>query len=302
MAKPKVIIVAKRTALDRYHDEGEDPRVRRLLRKADPSVRRWQPAHAAHIATLALVQKTLQRLGAEVWTVHGAGGRFDGKGVALVVTVGGDGTLLAASHNVSDIPLLGVNSSPKHSVGYFCAAQRSNVEQLLERALRGGLRAVALSRMRVDVDGRHVSNRVLNEALFCHAIPAATSRYILRFGRQAEEQTSSGVWIGTAAGSTGALRSAGGRVRALTSRGLQCVVREPYAGAGRLYELRRLDIPEGSTLRVQSKIQDACLFLDGPFKRVRVALGETMTFRVSDEPLLVLGINAARKRKRDDDR
>jgi NAD+ kinase len=296
MARPKVIIIAKRTALDRFLEEGRDPRIERLLARSDPSVRRWQPAHDDHKGTLALVQRTLARLGADVWTVHGAGGRFDSKGVSLVVSVGGDGTLLAASHNIGDTPLLGVNSAPKHSIGYFCAAQRNNVEQMLERALKGRLRAVELTRMRVDLGGREVSNRVLNEALFCHAIPAATSRYIVRFGRRREEQRSSGVWIGTAAGSTGAIRSAGGRVRALSSGALQAVVREPYYGSDPPFTLQRLDIPERRSLEIQSKMQDACLFLDGPFKRVRVALGETMTFSASPEPLRVLGIKRSRRK------
>jgi hypothetical protein len=56
-----------------------------------------------------------------------------------------------------------------------------------------------------------------------------------------------------------------------------------------------LDIPDGKVLEIQSKMQDACLFLDGPFKRVRVALGETMTFAASPERLHVLGI--ARRRR-----
>jgi NAD+ kinase len=295
MARPKVIIVAKRTALDRFNEEGRDPRIERLLESADPSVRRWKPAHDDHRGTLALVQRTLTGLGAEVWTVHGAGGRFDSKGVSLVVSVGGDGTLLAASHNIGDTPLLGVNSSPKHSIGYFCAAQRENVEDLLARALSGRLPAVELTRMRVVVDGRQVSSRVLNEALFCHAIPAATSRYIVRFSRRREEQSSSGVWIGTAAGSTGALHSAGGKVRPLTSAALQAVVREPYFGSGPPFRLQRWDIPERASLEIQSKMQDACLFLDGPFKRVRVALGETMTFSRSPEPLNVLGLKRRRR-------
>jgi NAD+ kinase len=294
MARPKVIIVAKRTALDRFLEEGRDPRIERLLERSDPSVRRWQPAHDDHKGTLALVQRTLAKLGAEVWTVHGAGGRFDSKGVSLVVTVGGDGTLLAASHNIGDTPLLGVNSAPKHSIGYFCAAQRNNVAELLEGALAGRVRPVELTRMSVMVDGRQASTRVLNEALFCHAIPAATSRYIVRFGRRREEQRSSGVWIGTAAGSTGALHSAGGKIRALTSKALQAVVREPYYGSGPAFRLQRLDIPELASLEIQSKMQDACLFLDGPFKRVRVALGETMTFSASPEPLRVLGIKRRR--------
>ena len=75
--------------------------------------------------------------------------------------------------------------------------------------------------MRVELNGESLHDRVLNEALFCHASPAATSRYILRVARADgaepdvladEEQKSSGLWVGPAAGSTAAQRSAGGSV------------------------------------------------------------------------------------------
>jgi NAD+ kinase len=298
MPRPKVVIVAKRTALQRYVEEGRDPRVRRLLERSDPSVKRWRNAHDDHINALKLVEQTLKDLGANTWLVSGAGGQFDSRGLAFVVSVGGDGTLLAASHNVSNVPVLGVNSSPNHSIGFFCAARRSNVKELLKKALSGTLPSVELARMQVEVNRRVVSKRVLNEALFCHDIPAATSRYIIRFGRRREEQRSSGLWVGTAAGSTGALRSAGGRVMPLTARELQVITREPFAGDRIDYELCRFLVPEKKRVTVQNKMHDACLFLDGPFKRVTVALGETMHFSVSDEPLNVLALSRHRRRSR----
>ena len=53
---------------------------------------------------------------------------------------------------------------------------------------------------------------VLNDILICHHNPGAMSRYYLTVGRVREEQRSSGVWIATAAGSSGGLHSAGGKV------------------------------------------------------------------------------------------
>src|ERR1019366_7356859 len=49
---------------------------------------------------------------------------FLAEGHDLVVTVGGDGTLLAASHGIGPgIGLLGVNSAPSHSLGFFWRAR-----------------------------------------------------------------------------------------------------------------------------------------------------------------------------------
>src|SRR5690606_40113643 len=100
--------------------------------------------------------------------------------VSLVVTVGGDGTLLAASHSVHDVPILGVNSAPRYSVGVFCAARAQGIRKTLADALEGRLPETRFSRMAVSVNGQVRSERVLNEALFCHAVPAATSNYILQ--------------------------------------------------------------------------------------------------------------------------
>jgi NAD+ kinase len=140
---------------------------------------------------------------------------------------------------------------------------------------------------------------VLNEALFCHAIPAATSRYIVSFGGKSEEQRSSGVWVSTAAGSTGAARSAGGRLLPFTSRKLQLIVREPYLEARReteplQIELDRVTIDPPEALTLLSKMEDARLYLDGPYRQMPVGLGDRVVCCVSNEPLNVYGLGRRR--------
>src|SRR5690606_26492133 len=120
-----------------------------------------------------------------------------------------------------------------------CAARRANLGPMLSRALSRELKSLHLARMAVKINGVTRSERVLNEALFCHTEPAATSTYILKVGRRREEQKSSGLWVGPPAGSTAAIRSAGGKVLPLSARQLQMVVREPYMGDGRRYQLLR---------------------------------------------------------------
>jgi NAD+ kinase len=242
------------------------------------------------------VRTALTELGAKADFYEGSRARIEGT-YDLVVTVGGDGTVLGASHQLgADVPLLGVNSAPASSVGFFCAAKKGAVLAPLSAALAGKLRGVVLSRMRVELNDAVVHNRVLNEALLCHASPAATSRYILRIvgdgATQEEEQKSSGIWIGPAAGSTAAQRSAGGRVLPLTSKKLQFVVREPYHGDGdgvaqRLF-LGLID--EDQRLEVWSKMRTARLFLDGHHDEREVGIGDRVVFRRSDETLTILGL------------
>lgn len=295
MNRPHVIVIGKRTAYRRFIEDEGDPRARSLIKKKDPSVATWLASHKEHSRTMEEVEKELDRLGAKTLYLQRAHAAFDTSDAALVIAVGGDGTLLAASHNVSGVPILGVNSAPSHSVGFFCAAQRSNFQSYLGRALEGKLRALRLTRMTVSLNGRMRSKRVLNEALYCHSSPAATSRYILHAGSKQEEQRSSGIWIGPAAGSTAAQHSAGGRVLPLSSSLLQLVVREPYAPYGK-FKLLKFVVGPANEVVVQSKMDDATLYLDGPHRTVSVRLGDVVSFGVSDEPLSVLGLQARKRR------
>lgn len=294
VSRPLVVVVAKRSLYDRAVRERRDPRIMALFQRRDVSVANWRKAHLEHERTLKKVQRVLRSLGVTVTTLRGPGVVFDASEAKLVVTVGGDGTLLAASHHVGTVPILGVNSSPNHSVGFFCPAHPDNVESILTAALEGSLRSVSLSRMQVSVNQRVCSRRVLNEALFSHVNPAATSRYFVIFKDRREEQRSSGVWVGTAAGSTGATRSAGGRVLPFDSRRLQLVVREPYIEPGDAYTFDRLIIEPGDHVTLLSKMEDARLYLDGPYRQVPVALGDRVVCSISDEPLTVLGLGRRR--------
>ena len=297
-AKPRkrVGIVAKRSAWTIHVEEGGDDRLRRLVAREDPTVAALVASHLQHQRTVLEVQEALAAEGAEAAFLLRAGDAFDASGLDLVVTVGGDGTLLGASHFVPDgVPVLGINSAPAHSVGFFCGATSGELASAIRAALAGELRRTVLTRMEVRVNDQVVAARVLNDALFCHASPAATSRYILQLGEREEQQKSSGFWIGPAAGSTAAQRSAGGRVLPLMSKQLQLVVREPYTPHDETYEIRHALIPPGEKLIVRSKIHEARIFVDGPDTVVELGYGDVTEFTQAPEPLVVLGIASRRK-------
>lgn len=293
--RPKVAVVSKRSAYRERVEEQKDGRIKRLLAAGDPSVARMRVSHDEHEATMVEVLKTLSKLGVDIVFQGRAGEAFDSTELDLVITVGGDGTLLSASHSVASVPILGINSAPSSSVGFFCGAQSANAAAAIGRALRGEMRRAVLTRMQVRQNGEIVHARVLNEALFCHVSPAATSRYLVCFGDQEEEQKSSGFWIGPAAGSTAAQRSAGGHVLPLTSKDLQLVVREPYTPYGERYALRRVRVPPAELLVVRSKMHEAKLFVDGPNRSVNVRFGDVLEFRRAAEELTVLGISPKRR-------
>jgi NAD+ kinase len=297
----RVLVLVKRTGYTKYVEQQHDQRVASLLEAHDPTVARMLPGHRDHEETVAEVREALASLGADAVFDDDLQGAHAAR-VDLVVTVGGDGTLLAASHQIgAERPILGVNSAPDHSVGFFCAAKKGAVHDALAAAFAGRLRRVSLARMRVDLNGTKLHARVLNEALFCHLSPAATSRYILRVAgadgaSDDEEQKSSGLWIGPAAGSTAAQKSAGGRVLPLASTQIQYVVREPYVPFGGKMRLVRGQVDDGGTITLRSKMRQARLFLDGEENVFEVGIGDVVTMRRSEEFLTVLGLSRTPER------
>jgi NAD+ kinase len=291
----RVIVVAKRSAYYTQVLVRQDPVYLKLLADNDPTVGSLLRAHEDHEATLAQVLKILRELAVDFRVIDAPWEPFDLRGVSLVLTVGGDGTLLVTSHQLGpDIPILGINSSPLTSVGFFCGLGPDSCVEGIPRALQGKLASIELARMEVRIDSRVVSRRVLNDALYCHQSPAATSRYVVEIEGESEDHKSSGFWVGPAAGSTAAQRSAGGRILPLSSRELQLVVREPYGYTGPM-RFARVLIPDGARMITHSKMPDGKLFLDGPHTAHDVGFGVRVTFRRSEEPLHVLGLTRRRR-------
>ena len=296
--KPRIAFLSKKSAWSTLVSP-KGGRMRSLVAKGDPTVSRLRSTHDAHERTLAELLEAFETLDVEgvhiddpLIDLHKRSNRGRGRtGFDLVVTVGGDGTLLRASHATSDVPILGINSAPSSSVGFFCGVKGGDgvsVRRAIEQALLGKLPASVLTRMRVTLGRKIVSERVLNDALFCHRSPAATSRYIIEVNGRSEEHKSSGFWVGPAAGSTAAQRSAGGKILPFKSRLLQLVVREPYTPKAEKHGLLHVLAEPGQPITVRSKMREACLFLDGPDLAFTPEYGDVLTFEESPEPLTLL--------------
>ncbi|MET0384836.1 MAG: NAD(+)/NADH kinase [Polyangiales bacterium] len=291
---PRVLVIYKKSAYQIYVRERRHAHIEQLLAARDTGALRLLRAHKDHLHSLDSAREALQRLGADAKFRHRSDDTH-AQNVDLVVTLGGDGTLLWASHLVSaNTPIIAINTAPKDSVGYFCAGTKHEIDDVLADALSGKLPSIDLTRMQVELNGTVLSKRVLNDALYCHESPAATARYGLRLGRHYEEQKSSGVWVGPAAGSSAAQRSAGGKLLPIDATDLQYVVREPYEVNGIKYALKKGLLGSKQSLKIESHMRAGRLFLDGPHTEHVVEMASKIEFRQSPEPLTVLGFRRRR--------
>lgn len=274
-----ILVVTKVTALQRFNSEPM-----KYAFVADDTLTRAKISAAAHDVAYQKLLDLLSEHYPDSRIVNVA--QLDHltiRDVRLVITLGGDGTLLTASHYVPDnIPVIAINSDPHRSFGNFCSWSIDDTEALLSTFSRDQKElevvTVAVSRMRVKVDGEVVADRILNEALFSHTCPAAMTRFKLLDQRT----SSSGIWISTGAGSTGAVSSAGGVKMSRNNINLQAVVREPWDNESRdLWSKPKL----ARTFTLTSKIADAMLYFDGPFLTVPVGIDQEVVFEVSPHSL-----------------
>lgn len=279
MKRDDCVLVNKQTALER------GGRAADLARSGDPTAWRILHADAQHHQSYEAVYRILDRSGLRFTEISlqkltdEASRRI--AEAPLVITVGGDGTLLTTSHYVRDGAILGVNSAPGDSVGFLCAADRDNFAARLESILSGSWRPITVARLAVSFDGVIVPTPALNDALIVHSSPAATTRYMIGVGEELEEQRSSGIWVSTAVGSTAGIRSAGGEVLPLRSRRIQYLVRELFREPGRTFRYRRGTLAPGESLTIASKMPQGEIYLDGARTRYEFPIGTRAEFSLS---------------------
>ncbi|WOL11147.1 putative NADH kinase isoform X1 [Canna indica] len=216
--------------------------------------------------------------------------------VDLVITVGGDGTLLQASHFLDEsIPALGVNSDPTQvdevskfsnefdatrSTGYLCAATAENFEQVLDEILEGHKIPSELSRILVSLNSHRLPTYALNDILVAHPCPASVSRFSFRIKSNRENSSdlvncrSSGLRLSTAAGSTAAMLSAGGFPMPFSSSGLQYMVREPISPRAVHSSLMHGFLKPGQLMHVAWYNQEGRIYVDGSHVQYSIQHGD----------------------------
>jgi NAD+ kinase len=200
----------------------------------------------------------------------------------IIIALGGDGTFFAACHLADEIPVLGVNSMPEHSVGFFCATDVAGLSKTLDLIKTENLRAVYLPTIGGKIDEKDIPFHAVNDILFARHTPAEVARYQISIGTKSELQKSSGVWIATGAGSTGGILSAGGKKTEITAKRLQYRVREPFAHELSGYKILNGFVGDEESIEI-IPMRDGAIYIDGPGIVCEVVEGEKLTLKLSNK-------------------
>ena len=297
----RVLVVFKKSLYQIYVLEHRNASVRRALRRKDPAAQRIARSHRAQQRALDLVKKKLAHRGVDL-TLRWRGALRQARGYDLIISVGGDGTLLDTAHRIdNDTPLLGLNSDPDTSVGRLCAATADDLDERLAAITAGRVRPQSLGRIRVRVDGQPVLGPCLNDVLFAHRSPAEMSRFELAGPVSTDEvkglepgaptlewtyTRNSGLWVCSATGSSAAMRSAAGQAMRPRSLRLQFRVREPYLPPeeARTAPLGGF-VAKGQALVLVNRMRSARLWGDGVHRRTRVEYGQVVVLDAHPVPL-----------------
>ena len=278
-----VLVLYKKSAYSIYFKEREIRSCGHTQKDMSRWMNRFKKAHDEHYATLHTVERVLGRYGIP-YTKQTRGQKTSYNRCSLIITVGGDGTFLEAARHIRQQIILGINSSPSTSVGKLCVASHKDLERIILGIIQNSCRIEAWQRLRIEVKGRR-STEALNDVLICHRNPAALSRYYLQIKGTAEQQRSSGLWISTPAGSSGAIKSAGGKILKRTDKKIQYMPRELYYGANPAYRLKGGVLEAGETIQVTSLMRNGMIFVDGAHHPLRFPFNATAKISLSPHPL-----------------
>ena len=191
----------------------------------------------------------------------------------LIITIGGDGTFLRASHAIgTDIAVVAVNSAPGTSFGHFCLSDGDGFPLVLSRIIDGSLQPSRLLRLSLAVNDVDIAVPVLNEVQVAHWHPAGTSRFRLTVDDSDYHHKGSGLIIASPSGSTGFNRSESGFILPICDRRYVFVERATFLQLGEVALMKKRIVDGSKRLTIVSEMKEGMLYVDGmhiehPFPR-----------------------------------
>jgi hypothetical protein len=286
MKLTNILLATKQTALEYYRQNYDDPKdvlpIELLERK--------KKEHDEHYASFGLVKKVLENHNIpyqRVYSPYGAYEEFQGRD--MIISVGGDGTVLNTAHYILDnTPLLTVKSEGD-SIGALCRINASRFEKAIQQILSDDFQLESWTRVEGKFGSK--SDIALNEIAVGQTFFNGMATYGLKAGGEYEEQRSSKIIVNTGAGSTAwydNVACSQGRFPP-TEKELRYVVSEDI----RVNEYKMLHgrVYPGETVEITSLMDfDGSISFDGDkSKRLySFPIGQKLYVRISDKPLNVI--------------
>jgi NAD+ kinase len=216
-------------------------------------------------------------------------GRFP-QGLDLVVSVGGDGTLLRAAHQavISGCPVLGVNMG---RMGFLTAVDEAGAVDLLERAIEGRARIEERMAVVAEAEGTDWSepqwalNEVMVEKKARHRVVRLN---VLLNGEYVTTFSGDGVIVATPTGSTGYSFSARGPI---VSPSVDCLVVTPIA-AHMVFD-RAFVIGAREKVTIEVTGEEDGLFSGDGLEALGLPVGSRVHVRTADQPARLIRSDTA---------
>ena len=179
----------------------------------------------------------------------------------VIVTIGGDGTILRAMHTASrcGIPVLGINMG---RVGFFSEIGSEDFESALERLLKGDYSVERRSMLQCFVNGERVGDCLNDYSIHRQELSSIVQLDLTVDGDSVGNVMADGLIVATPSGSTAYTMSAGGPVVAPK---LDCVLVTPVCP----HSLTIRPIVAAADSVVEAKVMSRCrLIEDGQNVRV----------------------------------
>jgi NAD+ kinase len=195
--------------------------------------------------------------------------------IDLLVTLGGDGTVLKAAKEMSKLktPILAVNMGRR---GYLTEVDPSGFEAAFTKWEKGDYQLEEQWKLSI-LHQKRLLGDALNEALLLPIIPAKMLNLNLTLrGRQVFQARADGVIVSTPTGSTAHSFSAGGPVLETSMDSVSLTLIAP------LQPVKSIVVPvkAGVQLRVAEPGPSANLVIDGRLER-EIRIGQSLSFKKS---------------------
>ncbi|MEZ0229623.1 MAG: sugar kinase [Planctomycetota bacterium] len=275
----KVVVVTKKTQLEELVERFcTRAQAAFYLEHAGLSIAEYDAAHEAYKAALELLEEELPRELKHQVVDRSFLPTFRFGEQDIVVTLGPDGLVVNTAKYLDSQPIVACNPDPARVDGILCAHPVRGVGAKLREVVNKKRRVREVSMARATLqDGQTID--AFND-LFVGVATHVSARYRISFGGKSERHSSSGVLIGTGAGSTGWMSSvlngafavargfgaevSGTQARPWEDPSLVFAVREPFVSRTSAAEIVYGAIGAGQTLTIESQTPEGgVIFSDG---------------------------------------